>query len=124
MDIMPDDSLAANFVEKNPVDIGIQCVQEMSEHEINTERYETEPRGLNHIEGGWPKDVNPGEVEQTIRYRKKVEKDEMYVNTIVQLGSVMEHCIKQNNAIGEWMLKAENSPNIIMIYRHINEFST
>ena len=53
------------------------------------------------MEGGWPKDVNPGEVEQTIRYRKKVEKDEMYVNTIVQLGSVMEHCIKQNNAIGE-----------------------
>lgn len=99
VDIMPDDSLAANFVEKNPVDIGIQCVQEMSEHEINTERYETEPRGLNHVEGGWPKDVNPGEVEQTIRYRKKVEKDEMYVNTIIQLGSVMEHCIKQNNAI-------------------------
>ena len=26
------------------------------------------------------------EMEQTIRYRKKVEKDEMYVNTIVQLG--------------------------------------
>ena len=45
VDIMPDDSLAANFVEKNPVDIGVQCVQEMSEHEINTERYETEPRG-------------------------------------------------------------------------------
>ena len=42
---MPDDSLAANFVEKNPVDIGVQCVQEMSEHEVNTERYETEPRG-------------------------------------------------------------------------------
>ena len=104
---MPDDSLAANFVEKNPVDIGVQCVQEMSEHEVNTERYETEPRGLNHVEGGWPKDVNPGEVEQTIRYRKKVEKDEMYVNTIVQLGSVMEHCIKQNNAIGETFRKSE-----------------
>ena len=44
VDIMPDDSLAANFVEKNPVDIGVQCVQEMSEHEVNTERYETEPR--------------------------------------------------------------------------------
>ena len=24
----------------NPVDIGVQCVQEMSEHEVNTERYE------------------------------------------------------------------------------------
>ncbi|XP_033127579.1 dynein intermediate chain 3, ciliary-like [Anneissia japonica] len=99
VDILPDESLTTNFVEKNPVDRGIQCVQEMSEHEVNTERFETDTRGINHVEGGWPKDVNPQEVEQVIRYRKKVEKDEMYVNAIQQLGSIMEHCIKQNNAI-------------------------
>ncbi|XP_002735265.1 dynein intermediate chain 3, ciliary-like [Saccoglossus kowalevskii] len=99
VDILPDESLTSNFIEKNPVDCGLQCVQEMSEHEINTERYETENRGINHVEGGWPKDVNPQEVEQVMRYRKKVEKDEMYINTIQQLGSVMEHVIKQNNAI-------------------------
>ncbi|XP_070580175.1 dynein intermediate chain 3, ciliary-like [Ptychodera flava] len=99
VDILPDESLATNFIEKNPVDTGIQCVQEMSEHEVNTERFETENRGINHVEGGWPKDVNASEVEQVLRYRKKVEKDEMYINTIQQLGSVMEHVIKQNNAI-------------------------
>ena len=55
---------------------------------VNTERFETDSRGINHTEGGWPKDVNPQEVEQVIRYRKKVEKDEMYINTIQQLGSV------------------------------------
>ena len=38
VDIVPDDALAENFIEKDPVDIGIQCVQEMSEHEANTER--------------------------------------------------------------------------------------
>lgn len=47
-----------------------------------------ETRGVNHIEGGWPKDVNPQELEQTIRFRKKVEKDENYINAIMQLGSV------------------------------------
>lgn len=47
-----------------------------------------ETRGVNHIEGGWPKDVNPLELEQTIRFRKKVEKDENYINAIMQLGSV------------------------------------
>jgi len=99
VDIVPDPSLAENFIERNPVDTGIQCVQEMSEHEVNTERFETSVRGINHTEGGWPKDVNPQEVEQVTRYRKKVEKDEMYINTIQQLGTVMEHCIKQNNAI-------------------------
>lgn len=47
-----------------------------------------ETRGINHLEGGWPKDVNPLEMEQTIRFRKKVEKDENYINVITQLGSV------------------------------------
>jgi len=55
---------------------------------VNTERYETENRGMNHVEGGWPKDINPAEVEQTIRYRKKVEKDEVYIQTILNLGRV------------------------------------
>ena len=74
---------------------------------------------MNHTEGGWPKDVNPNEVEQTIRFRKKVEKDEYYMQMIQKLGDVkqkkttssnvesqtsffvqtMEHCIKQNNAV-------------------------
>ena len=43
---------------------------------------------MNHTEGGWPKDINPAEVEQTIRYRKKVEKDEAYIATIMKLGTV------------------------------------
>ncbi len=66
---------------------------------MNTERYETDSRGINHTEGGWPKDVNPQEIEQVMRYRKKVEKDEAYMFTIQQLAGVMEHCIRQNNAI-------------------------
>lgn len=56
--------------------------------QANTERFEMETRGVNHVEGGWPKDVNPLELEQTIRFRKKVEKDENYINTIMQLGLV------------------------------------
>ena len=55
---------------------------------MNTERFETESRGMNHTEGGWPKDINPAEVEQTIRFRKKVEKDEVYISTVAKLGSV------------------------------------
>ncbi|XP_033895340.1 dynein axonemal intermediate chain 2-like [Acipenser ruthenus] len=99
VDILPDPSQMDNYIERNPCDNPTQCAQEMSEHEVNTERFQTETRGINHVEGGWPKDVNPQEMEQTIRYRKKVEKDENYINTVLQLGSLMEHCIKQNNAI-------------------------
>ena len=43
---------------------------------------------MNHTEGGWPKDINPAEIEQTMRFRKKIEKDEQYINTIQNLGEV------------------------------------
>lgn len=35
VDIVPDPSLIANFIDRDPVDIGIQNVQEMSEHEVS-----------------------------------------------------------------------------------------
>ncbi|XP_074543645.1 dynein axonemal intermediate chain 2-like [Halichoeres trimaculatus] len=98
-DLPPDPSLALQFIEKTPRDQATQACRDMSEHQVNTQRFESESCGINHVEGGWPKDVNPQEMEQTIRFRKKVEKDEGYMNSILQLGSVTEHCIRQNNAI-------------------------
>lgn len=55
---------------------------------MNTLRFESDSSGMNHLEGGWPKDINPQEMEQTIRFRKKVEKDEGYLASILQLGPV------------------------------------
>ncbi|XP_063716871.1 dynein intermediate chain 3, ciliary-like [Symsagittifera roscoffensis] len=97
--IQPDASLRNQYVERNPVDMPVQVSKEMSEHEANTIRYETENRSINHTEGGWPKDVNPHEIEQVQRFRKKVEKEESYVQTITGLSTGMEHFIKQNNGI-------------------------
>ena len=34
-------------------------------------------QGMNHFEGGWPKDINPAEHDQTMRFRKKIEKDDV-----------------------------------------------
>ena len=58
----------------------------------------SESRGVHHKEGGWPRDINPAEVDQTARYRKKVEKDDGYIHTLLHLGQSMEYYIKQNNA--------------------------
>jgi len=38
VDIAPDDKLLQDYIEKNPCDTGIQCVQEMSEHEVRVIR--------------------------------------------------------------------------------------
>jgi dynein intermediate chain 2 len=71
----------------------------MSEHEVNTEQYSVTHQGMNHVEGGWPKDIDPSEMEHTTRYRKKVVKGEDYIKSIKDLGSVVDRCIRQNNAI-------------------------
>ncbi|XP_062472857.1 dynein axonemal intermediate chain 2 [Pezoporus occidentalis] len=99
VDIPPDPGLADGFVRRDPVHASVQHSAEMSEHEVNTDRVKVQSRGVNHVEGGWPKDVNPREADQTARFRKKLEKDEHYINVITQLGTLMEHCVKQNNAI-------------------------
>jgi len=99
LDIAPNASEINNYIERSPCEIGIQCAKEMSEHEVNTERSEFTVKGINHVEGGWPKDVNYAEPEQVARFRKKVEKEELYVQQVLSLGDKVESCIKQNNAI-------------------------
>mmetsp|Transcript_27129 Transcript_27129/g.55272 ORF Transcript_27129/g.55272 Transcript_27129/m.55272 type:complete len:571 (-) Transcript_27129:175-1887(-) len=98
-ELMPNPDGLAEYVERNPTDVAIQCIPEYSEHEVNTERFELQSQGIIHLEGGWPKDVDPSEVEQTLRFIKKTEKDEDYIRTIKGLGESLEHMIRQNNAI-------------------------
>mmetsp|Transcript_22273 Transcript_22273/g.48962 ORF Transcript_22273/g.48962 Transcript_22273/m.48962 type:complete len:569 (-) Transcript_22273:238-1944(-) len=98
-DIRPDSHISDSFIDRNPVVTTVAVVPDMSEHEANTEMVEYKNSGMYHLEGGWPKDVDFTEVEHTIRYRKKVEKDEDYLIAISQLGAQVEELIKQNNAI-------------------------
>ena len=71
----------------------------MSEHDANTNEVLYSKHNINHVEGGWPKDVDHTEAEHTIRFRKKIEKDEDYIGTAVRLGAAVEARTKQNNAI-------------------------
>lgn len=43
-----------------------------SEHEVNTPRVVLKASSMRHTEGGWPKDVDPGEQADVTRFRKKV----------------------------------------------------
>lgn len=51
-------------------------------------RVEYAQRGICHIEGGWPKDINLDDPEQIVRFRKKAEKDESYLQAVMQMSSV------------------------------------
>ena len=91
VNIAPDSTYMANYVVRNPCHSEVQRVPDMSEHEANTESLVTCNRGILHQEGGWPKDVDPNDVEHTLRYRKKFEKDEDYAKVIKGLSEVLRH---------------------------------
>lgn len=57
--------------------------------QANTESFVVMNRGVLHKEGGWPKDVDPTDVEHTLRYKKKVEKDEEYMKIVKNLCEVL-----------------------------------
>lgn len=54
-------------------------------------RVEYAERGIFHTEGGWPKDINLDDPEQVVRFRKKAEKDETYLQAVMQMSSVSIH---------------------------------
>uniref|UniRef100_A0A1Y1K9C4 Uncharacterized protein n=1 Tax=Photinus pyralis TaxID=7054 RepID=A0A1Y1K9C4_PHOPY len=80
--------LGQNYILQDPVSQGSQCGPILAEHELNTTRANFVNCGINHIEGGWPKDVNKDDEEQTKRYRRKIEKDDAYNPIIMQLCKV------------------------------------
>lgn len=51
-------------------------------------RYNFSPNSISHYEGGWPKDVNYGNPEQTSRYKRKIEKTEEYITQLTNLTQV------------------------------------
>ncbi|CAF1551371.1 unnamed protein product [Adineta ricciae] len=98
-EIVPNLKLLENFIYRNPVDTAVQNSIQLSEHEVNTVCYNTESKGINHTEGGWPKDVNMQEQDQVNRFRKKIEKDESYLTSLSYLIQSLEIDLQQNNAI-------------------------
>lgn len=87
--IAPNETLWLQYIDRNPVHRCIQVAADNSLHEINTFRAEYLSQGMNHFEGGWPKDINPAENDQTMRFRKKIEKDDAYINSVLGLCQVI-----------------------------------
>ena len=91
--------LTSTWVERNPVHLDMEAIPTMSSNEVNTESLAYVSQGMSHQEGGWPKDIDYTEKEQTVRYRKKVEKDEEYIKQVKTLGEDVEGSIMQNLSI-------------------------
>ena len=98
-EVMPNRELEKEYIRSVAVSRGVQAAPQKNESEINTARTEVVSQGMNHTEGGWPKDINCADSEQTSRYRKKFEKDEDFIDITKVLVNEVEKSVKQNNCI-------------------------
>eukprot|EP01048_Picozoa_sp_COSAG05_P023705 COSAG05_NODE_5244_length_1227_cov_6.901596_1_plen_158_part_10 len=98
-DIPPNAEVSENFMEKNPCVLEMHCIPAFSEHAANTNITKLKDQGMAHVEGGWPRDIDPTEPEHKIRFTKKVEKDEEYILTMANLSKTIDHAMRQNTAL-------------------------
>lgn len=98
----------SDYILRNPISQGTVCGVQMGLSDANTERVEYEHHGLLHNEGGWSKDIVVSDPEQTVRYRRKIEKSELYIQQLMALTKPMEHYIYQNNAVNIYENYFEN----------------
>jgi len=99
VEIVPDLDVQEQYMEKNPCVLEMHCIPSISVHAANTNVTQHKDQGMNHEEGGWPRDIDPTEPEHKIRYTKKVEKDDEYIATMANLSKTVDHAMRQNTAL-------------------------
>jgi dynein intermediate chain 2 len=97
--IKSDGSISDQMIRRNPATFIFDTNPEMSVHSVNTERVIVESRGHSHLEGGWPKEVDPCEPQDTAKWRKRLDKDPLFVNSMSSLCKDINSHIKSNNTI-------------------------
>lgn len=83
---------------------GVQITPQYSAHEVSTstpltKAVQKKQSGMAHVHGCWPPEVDPTDAEAVKRWRKKIERDETYIATVLKLGAMVEGAIKENNAL-------------------------
>jgi len=87
------------YVEQTILNLVLDNIADFSEHSVNTARVQTKSRIMIHTEGGWPKEVDYSEAQDTLKFRKRLEKDPAFVASVKQLTKQTVMCLEQNNTI-------------------------
>lgn len=87
------------YVEQRIHNAVFHNIPTMSEHSVNTARVKTNNRAMTHMEGGWPKEIDSSEAQDTMKYRKRLEKDPQYVAAVRQLTKQTVTCLEQSTTI-------------------------
>eukprot|EP00834_Sanchytrium_tribonematis_P006443 NODE_474_length_7000_cov_1.160122.p1 type:complete len:439 gc:universal NODE_474_length_7000_cov_1.160122:3364-2048(-) len=106
--------IEANLVtQPNCCSVGTNAIHPYSIHSVNTNKTEFAHKQIMHREGGWPREIDYEDNEQTARYKKKIEKNEDFIKCVVNLGIEMERNIMINNALDIYEKNSANDPKLI-----------
>mmetsp|Transcript_17717 Transcript_17717/g.48204 ORF Transcript_17717/g.48204 Transcript_17717/m.48204 type:complete len:583 (-) Transcript_17717:175-1923(-) len=87
------------YVEQTILNVVLDNIPHVSESSVNTLRVQTKNRTMFHTEGGWPKEVDCTEAQDCLKFRKRLEKDQRFIDAVKQLTKQTVMCLEQNNTI-------------------------
>lgn len=96
------------YIERTIINAVLDNIPEFSEHSVNTARVQMQNQIMMHIEGGWPKEVDYMEAQDTLKFKKRLEKDPSYVQAVRELTKRTKECLEQNNTIDLFELYFES----------------
>ncbi|KAJ0177229.1 hypothetical protein K1T71_007238 [Dendrolimus kikuchii] len=97
--IYPNKVDQEQYILRNPIHREVQATMPQSENYSNTKQITVHDAGINHTEGGWPREVHMYNEDHTLRHRRRIMHDDNYVHALKNLAPMMEHYVDQNNAI-------------------------
>lgn len=106
--ILPNKEEQKQYVLRNPVHREVQAVSPQSQHDANTKQLVIRERGINHAEGGWPRDVQWENEEHVHRYVRRLIHEDHYISAVANVSGALTHCMNQNNAIDMYTIYYSN----------------
>ncbi|KAL8270679.1 hypothetical protein Esti_005395 [Eimeria stiedai] len=94
--IEPNCAQMDQLIPQNPRNFGGDTIIELSEHTVNTGSVSVSGRGMRHVEGGWPKDVDPSDAQEVSKWTKRAERDPSFLQSVKQLTADCTRVVQQN----------------------------
>jgi len=70
------------YLEQTILNLVLDNIPQFSEHAVNTARVKTASRTMIHTEGGWPKEIDAAEAQDTLKWRKRLDKDPAFTTAV------------------------------------------
>ncbi|XP_043659620.1 dynein intermediate chain 3, ciliary [Drosophila teissieri] len=120
--VHPSGRQRLKYIMRNPSVQATQLSRQMALTIMETENVTLDQHGMYHYEGGWPKEVNINDEEQTLRHRKKVEREDSWGEQVLDMIRTTMAVAEQNNTLNIYQnffadLPAELGHDIRMRFR-------